>query len=115
MLFEKCTRGPHFGGRQAAPIQEPPTEPEPKKTHFFRPRALALKQVVAGWQWVNCYEEMTPAGKQLLRINLDETSVRTYSSPKPGLVSLSPKRNDARPDRLALTSTQLVCTNRERV
>ena len=40
-------------------------------------------QVVAAWQWMNCYEEVIPDGKKMLRINLDETSVRTYYSPKP--------------------------------
>ena len=49
---------------------------------------------------MNCSEDVTPVGKVLLRINLDETAVRTYNSAKAGLVSLSPKRRKARRDSL---------------
>ena len=45
---------------------------------------------------MNCYENLISEDKELLRINLDETSVRTYNAPRPGLVSLSPKRRKAR-------------------
>ena len=124
MFFEKCTRGPIFGAARRHPFRSHLPNQNQKQTFFSRPRALVTpEQVVAAWQWVNCYEEMTPAGKQLLRINLDETSVRTYSSPKPGLVSLSPKRRKARQagldvhpagmhkQRACLTHVAFICDN----
>ena len=51
---------------------------------------------MAVWQWWNCYENLVPTGKILLKINMDETAVRTFSTPKLGLVSLSPKLRRAR-------------------
>ena len=51
---------------------------------------------MAIWQWWNCYENLVPTGKILLKINMDETAVRTFSTPKLGLVSLSPKLRRAR-------------------
>ena len=55
-----------------------------------------VSEVLAVWQWSNCYEDLMPQGKVMLRINLDETAVKTYANPTLGLVSLSPKLTAAR-------------------
>ena len=46
-----------------------------------------VSEVLAVWQWSNCYEDLMPQGKVMLRINLDETAVKTYANPTLGLVS----------------------------
>ena len=69
--------------------------PQPHK-RYRGDSLFSLSKVCAIWQWWNCYEQLTPTGKALLPINMDETSVRKYSSPKLGLVSLSPKLRRAR-------------------
>ncbi len=39
------------------------------------------------WRWWNFLEHQVPAGKRLLRLNLDETAVRFYYKPRKGLVA----------------------------
>ena len=44
------------------------------------------------WQWYNYAESQVPAGKQTLRINLDETSVCLFQGDAKGTVFFSKKR-----------------------
>ena len=46
-------------------------------------RHLALK-ARATWQWWNFLEGVLPPGRQLLRLNLDETACRLYLKPRKG-------------------------------
>ena len=82
-------------------------------------------QVTAIWQWWNCYETVLPAGKTLLKINMDETAVHTYMGQPRGLVSQSPKHKNARrigvhvhpagrkKQRACLTHVAFICDNAE--
>ena len=45
-----------------------------------------LSQVTAVWQWWNFLHTLLPPGKTILRLNLDETAVKTYCSPAAGLI-----------------------------
>ena len=55
-----------------------------------------LAEVLAVWQWWNCYERQALEEKILLTFNMQETAVQKYSSPKFELVSLSPNLRRAR-------------------
>ena len=44
------------------------------------------------WQWFNYYEARVPAGKTLLRINVDETSIALYQGGNSGCIFFSKKR-----------------------
>ena len=50
------------------------------------PAHACLSQVTAVWQWWNFLHTLLPPGKTILRLNLDETAVRTYCSPAAGLI-----------------------------
>ena len=59
-------------------------------------RHICIPQVIAAWQWLNCYENRVPPDKTVLAIYMDEIAVRTYATPPKGLVSLSPKARRCR-------------------
>ena len=49
-------------------------------------------QAMAAWQWYNYAEAHVPAGKDVLRLNLDETSICLFQGNDKGNVLLSKKR-----------------------
>lgn len=48
--------------------------------------AFSLPQAVAMWQWYNFYAHRVVRGKQVLKINMDETSVHCYEGTASGAV-----------------------------
>ena len=46
-------------------------------------------QAFAAWQWWNFYNAQVAAGKQLLKINLDETSLRLFQGDGRGIIFAS--------------------------
>ena len=52
----------------------------------YQPKAFAV------WQWSNYYHSQIPRGKTMLRLNLDETSVRLYPGSRKGVVFVGKKR-----------------------
>ena len=87
--------GPSLGGREMLPS--------------------AVFQAFAAWQWWNFCGDQVPAGKALLRINLDETSVCFFQGSGKGTIIVDKKR--ARPmqnvsrakRRRCLTHVAFVC------
>ena len=37
-----------------------------------------MRQATASWQWVNFLESQAPAGKRIVHLNMDESSVKLY-------------------------------------
>ena len=75
-----------------------------------------LRFVVArvDWQWFSWLEERAPAGKQLLRLNLDETSVCIYPGREAGSVFISKRKAPvesapASKRRRCMTHVAVVC------
>ena len=54
--------------------------------------AKFVVQASAAWQWWNFYDSNRPSGKELLRINLDETSICMFQGGVRGTVFASKKR-----------------------
>jgi len=54
--------------------------------------AYPPSQVIIYWQWYNYYESQVSADKQILRVNLDETSVCYWQGAQPGIL-LNRKRH----------------------
>lgn len=81
------------------------------------------KKVVAIWQWWHRIRSTVPEAKKILLLNLDETSVRFFYPPKPGLrlrksnlpkSGLGCKRKASKgQQRKALTYVGLVCNDVE--
>ena len=59
--------------------------------HFWR-ICRTVPQAMVAWQWWNAACERVPAGKHVLRINLDETSVCLYQGEQKGNLLLSRRR-----------------------
>ena len=55
--------------------------------------SFSCAQALAAWQWFNCMSNKLPAGKTVLRINMDETSVCLWQGQGKGTV-LFRKRRD---------------------
>ena len=80
-----------------------------------------LLQAAAAWQWFNHLASRAPAGKSILRINIDETSVCLFQGTGKGTVFYSKKRQgpDAEPTqpasrnkrRTCLTHVAIICDN----
>ena len=51
-----------------------------------------ISQAAAAWQWFNYYSREVQPGKQILRINLDETSVCLFQGDRKGTVFVHKKR-----------------------
>lgn len=92
---------------------------------FFPPRAAyCMFQVEALWKWVNMLHEVVPKGKQILRMNLDETSIKLFQDTGKGFVTASIRkrtrsgrkvhRNVSRGQlRTAFTHVAIICDNTE--
>ena len=87
-----------FGVRRAAPVLEPRDcfqleeggqKRPPFCCHFGSPKATAV------WQWYHFLVSQLPPGRPVLRLNLDETSVRFWYEPRLGL-----RRPTGRPPRV---------------
>ena len=97
-------------------VAQPPT---PQFHEVF----FAVWQVTAVYQWWNYLESCCPVGKTILRLNLDETAVKTYMAPVKGLVTRqrpgagSGKRRIAqatrKQQRSCLTHVAIVCDRPE--
>ena len=71
--------------------------------------ALRLSKATASWRWYNYKESLTPPGKRVLRVNLDETSVLFWYGHQRGWVSTKKRlkrRGRRTPTAFATLSTQ---------
>ena len=74
-------------------------------------------QAVAAWRWYNYVSSQVPPEKEVLRLNLDETSVRLFHGDRKGNVFVSPKRPREEPiqrvscwkRRCCMTHVGLIC------
>ena len=86
--------------------------------------SLVQLEAVGTWQWCNFLESLAPAGKQIVRINLDETCVRLCTEATKGAVAVG--RNRSRKEalvgehkaslsarRMAVTLVASVCDDTE--
>ena len=86
--------------------------------------SLVHLEAVGTWQWCNFLESLAPAGKQVVRINLDETCCRLCSEATKGAVAVG--RNRSRKEaligehkaslsarRMAVTLVASVCDDTE--
>ena len=83
-----------------------------------------LFQVLASWQWSNCLHAQAPPSQEVLRINMDETSIRLYQDAGKGLLVARACRQRHTPRglvqkvtrsklRAALTHAALLCDDPE--
>ena len=82
-------RGPHYG-----PQTGPHIEKHPHVGTHFRPlfgsknSVFSILQAQAVWRWSNFLHAQSPAGQQIVRINLDETSIRLHQDGKRGYITV---------------------------
>ena len=85
----------------------------------FRPILFFLAQAGAVWHWWNFAVSRVPAGKRVLRLNLDETSVCLFPGTAKGTIMVKKRRLDAGPEvaqrmqkahrRTCLTHVGIIC------
>lgn len=73
------------------------------------------------WSWWNCLEQLVPEGKEVLRLNLDETAVKFYYQGRKGLVCpdrkgkkrfRSPRQKTSKGQlKKAVTHVAIICDN----
>ena len=49
----------------------------------------SMSEATSVWRWSNFLHRRAPAGRRVVRLNLDETSIRLHQGGKPGLVRMS--------------------------
>ena len=74
--------------------------------HFFAPRGALCCQAMAAWQWFNSLSRRVSAGRRVLRLNLDETSVCMWQGAGKGTLFHSRKRHGPRDEPVQVASRQ---------
>ena len=69
-----------MGGREGSVLGK--ARPSPSLTVF----PAQLSKAPAFWQWYNYLESMVEPGQELLRINLDETSICAFQGHRRGIL-----------------------------
>ena len=92
-----CVRNPGSKSARITPPLRPQSDPEisPGQTLFLLfvlKLGRTFSQATAVWQWYNYLESQTPTGFKLLRLNLDETSVKLYQGDQKGTCFFKKKR-----------------------
>jgi hypothetical protein len=54
-------------------------------------------QATSVWSWWNCYSNLVPPSKRILKLNMDETVVRLYTPPRPGMLAAQKPREPFAP------------------
>ena len=79
VAFRGPQRGPRLGAVCVFSVKDRDRKMDPIFVLFLYPKATAV------WQWFHFLQGRVPPGRQVLRLNLDETSVRFWYEPRQGL------------------------------